>query len=172
MSMSREEQQVYWVWGSMIQRCYNSNVRLFRLYGGVGVSVCDEWKNSAAAFARDMGPRPPGYTIERKDSKGNYEPSNCCWASRDVQANNRDWCVYVEIEGERLSMKQAWRKYAIAGLSYRVFMKRIRRGYLLMEAINQPLWKSGDPRRKLESRKYFRGLNQVNPIEPSAQESA
>jgi hypothetical protein len=72
----------------MIQRCTNSKHIGFKNYGGRGIKVCDRWK-SFANFLADMGRRPAGLTLERRDNDGNYEPSNCYWATRSEQNRNR-----------------------------------------------------------------------------------
>lgn len=76
-------------WYSMIQRCYNPNSKAYKYYGGRGIIVCDAWKNDFMQFYKDMGDRPNGYSIDRIDVDGNYEPSNCRWATDKVQANNK-----------------------------------------------------------------------------------
>lgn len=80
----------YTSWYSMKTRCYNKKRADYKHYGGRGITVCDEWKNSFLAFYKDMGPRPTkNHSIDRIDVNGNYEPSNCRWASIIVQRRNQ-----------------------------------------------------------------------------------
>jgi hypothetical protein len=78
------------IWIGMISRCHNPASASYRWYGAKGVIVCFRWRQSFAAFLRDMGPRPsPKHSIDRIDPTGNYEPTNCRWATQLVQARNK-----------------------------------------------------------------------------------
>lgn len=80
----------YAVWKAMKQRCGNPNDAGYKHYGGLGVSVCERWKESFDNFIQDMGFRPSDlHSIDRTNPYGNYEPENCRWVTLDVQANNK-----------------------------------------------------------------------------------
>jgi hypothetical protein len=80
----------YGTWRSMKQRCYNSKDIGYYRYGNRGIVVCNRWLISFENFLADMGPRPRDMTLDRyPDPSGNYEPSNCRWATAKQQANNR-----------------------------------------------------------------------------------
>lgn len=82
--------QLYRCWYGIIQRCDDSKNRAYKWYGGRGISICDEWKNSLETFyswAMANGFQK-GLTIDRINNDGNYEPSNCRWVTRKVNLNN------------------------------------------------------------------------------------
>jgi hypothetical protein len=80
----------YRVWCNMKTRCYNTNSKDYARYGARGIIVCERWRTSFANFYTDMGPRPSEWhSLDRIDNDGNYEPSNCRWATVEQQTANR-----------------------------------------------------------------------------------
>ncbi len=81
--------RTYTTWYNMKQRCLNPNLTNYEYYGERGISVCDRWRDSFINFLEDMGIRPENTSIDRINVEGNYEVSNCRWATPKGQANNR-----------------------------------------------------------------------------------
>jgi len=125
----------YIAWVNMKARCHNTEREDYNNYGGRGILVCQKWLDSFEAFFADMGPRPPGKSLDRKDVNGNYTPDNCQWATLIEQANNTRANRYVEIDGVTRSLKQ-WCDER--GLSYKAIHQRIRRGATPIEALTKP----------------------------------
>lgn len=97
----------YRIWCLMKGRCRNSNLPDYANYGGRGITVCDRWE-SFENFIADMGQRPSRlHSIERINVNGNYEPTNCKWATPIEQARNTRRNVYYEINGLKLTLRQA-----------------------------------------------------------------
>jgi hypothetical protein len=84
-NISRE----YNSWANMKTRCYNPKNKDYHIYGGRGIKICERWLNSFDNFFIDMGERPEGKTLDRIDSDGNYEPSNCKWSTPYEQRMNQ-----------------------------------------------------------------------------------
>lgn len=77
-------------WTNMKQRCLNPSCPVWKHYGGRGITVCQEWVESFEAFYADVGPRPAkGFSIDRIDNEGHYEPGNVKWATRREQRTNQ-----------------------------------------------------------------------------------
>ena len=100
--------RLYSIWRGMKKRCYQPTSAGYKNYGGRGITVCDEWISSYESF-RDWA-LANGYTdeltLDRKDSNGNYNPSNCRFASYIDQENNRRNCHYIEMNGVKLTVAQ------------------------------------------------------------------
>jgi hypothetical protein len=78
----------YQSWVDMRHRCLKITHPNYWNYGGRGITICDSWVNDFDAFVEDMGCAEKGMTIERKDTNGNYEPSNCHWIPKANQLSN------------------------------------------------------------------------------------
>lgn len=96
----------YQAWQNAKKRCYYEKAPNYDEYGGRGIRMSDEWKDSPETFIKDMGPRPPGKTpngraiwsLERIDTNGNYEKDNCKWATYKEQSRNRRDTVYINTD--------------------------------------------------------------------------
>lgn len=125
----------YEAWRSMIRRCYEPSHSSYKDYGSKGITVCARWRNSFLDFMSDMGERPKGFTIERNDSTGNYEPSNCHWASYKEQASNRSNVRLINVNGRNLTIPDACAKF---GVNTGTAHGRLRRGWDLLSAVSTP----------------------------------
>ena len=129
----RPRDRTYACWVSMKGRCTNPKSENFHQYGGRGIKVCERWQKFEN-FLADMGEVPPGLTLDRVRSDGNYEPGNCRWADWDVQENNRRDNRRVVIKGVNLTVAQASRQL---GISQSTINKlAVRRGISYQEATN------------------------------------
>ena len=79
----------YLSWRGAKQRCTNPNAASYPRYGGRGIEICSRWIHSFANFLEDMGERPEGMSLDRINNDGNYEPSNCRWATPSEQNRNQ-----------------------------------------------------------------------------------
>ncbi len=126
--------RTYNCWSGMKQRCYNPKTKEFRRYGARGIIVCERWLTSFDNFLADMGEAPPGLTLDRIRSEGNYEPGNCRWADWDTQERNRRNNRRVVIRGVNLTVAEASRKLGISGAAIGNRAKRL--GISYQEATN------------------------------------
>ncbi len=134
-----EHRRLYYIWCQMRERCREPRNRQYADYGGRGIVVCDRWLGQQGFdnFLADMGPRPPGGLLDRKNNDKGYDPSNCSWATRKEQNSNRRNCIYVMHGDEKVTLKEYCRR---EGLTYRPIVKRIQnRGWTVEEALTLPL---------------------------------
>lgn len=130
------------------QRCYNPKCRDYAYYGGRGITVCDRWLESFDNFVSDMGLRPEGMTLERKDNDGPYSPDNCVWATRAAQSRNTRGVRVIEYRGEKRTMSE-WER--ALGWKPGVLKARLTRlGYTVDEAFSKEVKCGG----LLEGRTY------------------
>lgn len=127
-------------WSNMHARCSNPNNNRYKRYGGRGISVCAEWTGEQGFINFYNWSMKNGYsddlTIDRKDNDGNYEPSNCCWATMEDQANNKSNNVMLEYNGEKMTIKQASIKFNI---KRDILRERLRRGWDIKDALERPI---------------------------------
>ena len=119
------------------QRCLNPSNRDYKYYGGRGIKICDRWLESFDNFLEDMGVRPEGMTLERKENDKDYCPENCIWAPRSVQSQNTRKAHLIEYDGEVHTIAEWERKL---GWKPGVLKARIGRlGYSIEEAFTKPV---------------------------------
>lgn len=126
-------------WMSMKARCYNKNTDSYKYYGARGITVCDRWNESFEAFAEDMGERPRGMTIERIDVNGNYEPSNCKWATSVEQARNKTNTRLLTLDGKSRTAIE-WAE--VLGIPRGTIVSRLLAGLSHKEVLTRPVGKS------------------------------
>ncbi len=130
------------------QRCYNPSCRDYKYYGGRGITICERWLADFQNFLDDMGLRPDGMTLERKDVNGPYSPENCVWATRKEQTENRRDTLTLTVDGVTKTLNE-WS--AETGISYGTLKARKQRlGYSDSEC----LAKSVKPGEKLATKEY------------------
>lgn len=120
--MSNYKHVLYGTWAMMIVRCTVPGAIGFKNYGARGISVCERWLNSFDDFISDVGERPAGYTLDRINPNGNYEPGNCKWASKSEQQRNTRRARFTTIDGVRYHVSELSEKYGIPTrtLAYRI----------------------------------------------------
>jgi hypothetical protein len=137
---------------SMKHRCYNPKSSGYKNYGGRGITICDRWNSGDPqadyeAFVADMGRRPTArHSIDRIDNDGNYERTNCRWATKKRQARNKRTNVWITIEGIR-ALQVTWAERT--GISSSLIYSRMKSGLTKKEAIMfDPRYKTWKQRSK------------------------
>lgn len=134
--MSQPNSPEYNSWRAMIRRCYLTSQPGYANYGGRGIVVCERWLNSFRTFRSDIGLRPSSeHTVDRINVNGNYEPSNCRWATRAEQNSNRRDNVMLSVNGETASLAEWSRR---AGRSKSTIQDRLKLGWSHRDAVMEP----------------------------------
>jgi hypothetical protein len=132
----------WWCWSAMNARCTDERHRSYKRYGGRGIRVCQRWSKSFEAFLADMGERPDGLSIDRKDNDGLYScgkceeciangwPANCRWATTMQQGRNRSTTKLLSY-GETTATTREWSE--ILGISIHVLRHRLAKGHSIAD---------------------------------------
>lgn len=145
----------YRVWTGMKSRCNNPNHQHYESYGGRGIKVCDSWQHSYTAFLRDMGPRPPGMTIERVDNDKGYSIENCIWADRRTQQSNRRMKRLLTVGEETCNLTEWSRR---TGISFQTLKARMDAGWQPQRVVGQKVGEASPGRPPLRT-----GVSGVRP---------
>ena len=131
--------RIYKIYQHMKERCYKTDDRAYGRYGGRGITICDEWleENGFENFYNwsILNGYNETLTIDRIDVNGNYEPSNCRWATWRVQANNKRNNRYVTYNGKTKTVSEWSQEYGIGEATIR---SRLNRGWSVDETLNIP----------------------------------
>jgi len=120
----------------MKARCYNKNTNNYHRYGGRGIKVCDRWLKSFKKFYSDVGKRPgKGYSLDRIENNGNYEPDNCEWVTQRTQCRNTSRNTYIN----GVLVIELLEKH---GIDRRTFKDRLAKGMSVDEALTAPVIQS------------------------------
>lgn len=123
-----QKTRLYNIWNNIKERCYGVNCKDYPDYGSRGISVCDEWRNNYLSFkqwAIENGYND-SMSIDRIDVNGDYEPSNCRWATNIVQANNKRNSRFVEFRGETHTLSE-WSR--IKHINVNTLYSRLTKGW-------------------------------------------
>lgn len=128
--------KTYTAWRSMVHRCSNPRNKQFKNYGGRGIQVCERWRDNFENFLADMGEAPTGMTLDRENNNGNYEPSNCRWATGSEQHRNTRRNVWLKHGGRRMVVAD-WAHEI--GIHPKTLRGRLERGWPVEKALSEPV---------------------------------
>lgn len=146
--------KIHGIWFNMKRRCYDPNSDEYPNYGGRGIEICPEWLGEHGAENFIKWAYSTGYdenaefgecTIDRIDTNGNYEPSNCRWSTMKEQGNNKRNNRYITHNGETKTLTQ-WCEYY--RLPYHTVKARIYRGWDIEDAFFRPIGNNGRKKNK------------------------
>ena len=132
--------RIYRIWDGMVGRCCRPTAGAYPKYGAKGITVCREWRDDFRAFYQwaIANGYKDGLSLDRIESSGNYEPSNCRWMTMKAQQNNRSNNRLIEHNGEMLTLSQ-WAERA--GISPNMLRKRLMRGWDIQKALTTKIIK-------------------------------
>lgn len=120
-------------WRAMMVRCYNPKHPAYTRYGGKGIQVCQEWQDFIR-FLADMGERPTGCTLDRKDGSKGYSQENCRWATVQEQNENKAGLAWIEYAGLRLTQAEWSRR---TGIGMTTLCWRLKHGWPVERILNR-----------------------------------
>lgn len=132
----RSQTKEWSAWSRMKQRCSSNDKRYFPYYKNRGIKICDRW-NKFENFFADMGKCPEGRSLDRIDNNGNYEPSNCRWATTKEQMRNRSCSLSITYNGETLTYLQ-WAK-RLGTCHDSIIHSRLKRGWSEEKTVTTPI---------------------------------
>lgn len=119
--------KIYKIWCDIKKRCLNQNCNQYYNYGGRGIKICDDWKDDFLAFYEYVSKLEhfdeEGYSLDRIDNNGNYEPNNVRWADWKTQCGNTRRNNCVEYNGEKMLITHAAQKIGISAAALRARIK-------------------------------------------------
>ena len=133
---------LYGTWFQMLSRCEKPNYNHYDRYGGRGIIVCKEWHDfwKFVEWSDSVGGRPKGFTLDRINNDGNYEPSNCRWADWRTQTTNKSSNVFLEYNGISKTMIEWCEELNIHP---HTLQNRIQRGWSIERALSEKPTKNG-----------------------------
>lgn len=136
--------KTYSSWSAMKDRCTNHNKKVFKYYGGRGISYCKEWENFET-FLSDMGDKPEGTSLDRIDNNLGYSPENCKWSTHKEQLRNTRATTYLKFRGVKKSLQEWAEELEISSVTLK---SRINRGWSIKDTLTRPVNKLMSHKRK------------------------
>lgn len=127
----------YNIWAHIKNRCLNPADARFHLWGGRGITICDEWRDNFLAFYADMGECPPGMSIDRIDNDRGYEPGNCRWATPSQQSNNLRTVRRLTHNGKTATLTEWAAKWGCSRDAIKLRLKRGQSFATVAEALGE-----------------------------------
>ena len=132
--------KLYYIYRSMLNRCFSPKVKEYKYYGARGITVCNEWKNDFMSFYKwaMANGYEEGLTIERIDINGNYCPKNCKWIPKKQQNRNKSSNHFVTYQGKTFCLAE-WEEKT--GIKQPTIRRRLRYGWSVERALTTPVYK-------------------------------